>query len=438
MPGFVHTGHSGANWVLIQALDGGLNRSCSFAGCLPNRKLAAAFADLPRWDRAAIDERWFGRRDGVREVPFSPVERFLRPEEKEACIAVMADVIRKGTLIYGEHIQAVEARLAEFIGCKHLFGCTSGTDALKVGLLALGLQPGDEVLMPANSFAGTENAVLACGGIPRLVDVAPPGYNLDPDKIAAAIGKRTKVILPVHLYGRMARMAEIREVADRHGIPVFEDGCQAIGATGLGKHSQVTALSFNMFKNAAACGKAGAVLTDDDALAERCITYRYHGFDPRKKHVKIGPYGLNGQIDNIQAGALLVRLEYLALNNFKRAYLALRYQRELGPLQDAGLLHLPLPVEDHVWHMYTIAVANPGRRDELIGFLNSRGVEAKVNYPVLAHEQETPLKEALFAGVHLPVTESLHRACVCLPLFNNMDLSEHDLVIAAVRSFFQR
>ncbi len=412
--------------------------TAAFAPCLANQKLAACFTSQIDLSVEAVTTALFPPDRVTGDFAFEPPDRMMSLAEKEVCLVAVSEAIRSGTCIYGEEIDILEERLVEFLGVKHVLLCSSGTEALMVALFALDLEPGDEVIMPANSFAATENAVLGLRGVPVLVDVQPDTHNLDPGKIAAAITPRTKVILPVDLYGRLADQAAIRAVADKHGLAVLEDGCQAIGVTGLGQWADAAVLSFNTFKNFTACGKAGAILTNDEALARRCALYSYHGFDPERKHHKIAPFGLNGRIDNLQAAALLARLPFLSLVNFKRLWLAYRYFAAFQELHHQGLLSLPELVPTHVWYLYTIRLRDRQSRDDLAAFLGHRGIPTKIIYPVLTHQQETLWRDKLFREASLKVTEDLQVTKLTLPLFNGMQLHEQDQVIMGINDFFRR
>ena len=405
---------------------------------LANQKLTEFFAAQGDLSLEAMTSALFPPRGAPREFAFEPAERMMSDEEKEVCSAAVAEAIWTGKCIYGDEIETLEARLGEFLGVKHVLLCSSGTEALMVALFALGLEPGDEVIMPANSFASTENAVLSLRGVPVLVDVQPDTHNLDPRKIEAAITSRTKVILPVDLYGRLADQAAIRAVADKNGLLVLEDACQAIGVTGVGQGAAAATLSFNTFKNFTACGKAGAILTNDEVMARRGALYAYHGFDPEDKHRKIAPFGLNARIDNLQAAALLARLPFLSLINFKRLWLAYRYSEAFQELHHAGHVFPPPLVPAHSWYLYTITLRDQQSRDNLAAFLGKRKVPCKIIYPVLTHHQKTPWRDKLYREVSLEVTEDLQRRKLTLPLFNGIQLDEQDRVIEAIHDFFTK
>ena len=405
---------------------------------LANQKLGDFFAAQAELSLEAVTSALFPPCETPQEFAFEPDERMMSDEAKEVCIAAVSKAIRTGTCIYGNEIETLEACLGEFLGVKHVLLCSSGTEALMVALFALNLEPGDEVIMPANSFASTENAVLSLRGVPVLVDVQPDTHNLDPEKIEAAITSRTKVILSVDLYGRLADQAAISDVAYKNGLVVLEDACQAIGVTGVGQQAAAATLSFNTFKNFAACGKAGALLTNDEAVARRCALYAYHGFDPKRKQYKIAPFGLNSRIDNLQAAALLARVPFLSLVNFRRLVLAYRYSEAFHELHHEGQVFPPPLVPTHSWYLYTITLRDQQSRDDLAAFLRKREIPFKIIYPVLTHHQDTPWRDKLYREVSLKVTEDLQRRKLTLPLFNGMQLPEQDQVIGAIHDFFTK
>ncbi|MCB2228202.1 MAG: DegT/DnrJ/EryC1/StrS family aminotransferase [Desulfarculaceae bacterium] len=407
----------------------------TFTEVLANRELAAYFQDIPDGGRARWVEGLFPPSPGPGPFEFEPFERMLRDEEQDACIAAAADCIRRGACIYGPEIEALAGHLGEFLEVSHVILCASGTAALTVALLALEVGPGDEVIIPANSFAATENAVLAIGAAPVLADVREGTHNLDPVSVERAITPRTRVILPVDLYGGRADLDALRLLADQHGLALLEDACQAIGVSGLGKKAHLATLSFNTYKNFAGCGKAGAVVTDDHELAARAAMIAYHGFEPGRKMVKRLAFGFNCLIDNLQAATLLARLPYLSLINFRRLVLSRRYDYALQELEQAGVLSRPQGRPAHAWHQYTITLANREARDGLRAFLAARGLPSEVIYSKLSHQQDTPLRRTAYQDAKLPMTEDLQARKLSLPVFNGLSLEEQDRVIEAVRDY---
>ncbi|MFD9502287.1 DegT/DnrJ/EryC1/StrS family aminotransferase [Streptomyces sp. NPDC060035] len=368
-------------------------------------------------------------------VPFLPRTRLLSPEEQRIAVECFARAVAAGELTSGPAVAQFEQALAEFLGLPHAVATSSGTDALIIALRGVGVGPDDEVIMPANSFAATENAVFACGAVPVLVDVDPERHTLDPTLVEAAITPRTRAVLPVHLYGRLADAAGVHRVAREHGLRVVEDACQAIGVAGVGRYADATVLSFNPYKNFGLTGKAGAVLTGDSELHARMERLAYHGFAPGEKNVKSDVWGFNAKIDNSTATVATGLLPGLTLNNYRRAFLAHRYIDALADLGTAGQLVLPAFTEDHAWHLFPVrAAAGEAARDALRARLQADGVETDIYYPVLTHHQPTPLREKLFAGVSLPRTERLNATVFHLPLHNGLSVTEQDRVIEALHA----
>uniref|UniRef100_A0AAU3GMA3 DegT/DnrJ/EryC1/StrS family aminotransferase n=1 Tax=Streptomyces sp. NBC_01401 TaxID=2903854 RepID=A0AAU3GMA3_9ACTN len=368
-------------------------------------------------------------------VPFLPRERLLTPDEQRTAVECFARALASGELTSGPAVAGFEQGLTEFLGLRHAVATSSGTDALVIALLAVGVGQGDEVIMPANSFAATENAVFACGALPVLVDVDTERHGLDPTLIEAAVTPRTRAVLPVHLYGRLADAAGVYLVAREHGLPVVEDACQAIGVAGVGRYADATVLSFNPYKNFGLTGKAGAVLTGDSALHARMEGLAYHGFAPGEKNVKAGLWGLNAKIDNSTATVATGLLPGLTLNNYRRAFLAHRYIEALAELGTAGQLHLPAFTDDHAWHLFPVRVpGGEADRDALRVRLRESGIETDVYYPVLTHQHRTPLHEKLFGDVVLPRTEKLNATVFHLPLHNGLSVTEQDRVIEALHA----
>lgn len=212
-----------------------------------------------------------------------PVNRLISQDEVEKIIAVLKDILPTGQFTSGPFSKKLEEVIGSYLNKKSVIATSSGTDALMVSLLSIGIQPGDEVIMPANSFATTENVVLAVGAKPIFADIDQKSYCIDPSKIEEAITKKTKCILPVHLYGKQCEMKKICEIADIYQLRVIEDACQAIGSSNLGEYGDIIVLSFNPYKNFGVCGKAGAIVTNNENLAIRCNQYSYHGFEIDKK-----------------------------------------------------------------------------------------------------------------------------------------------------------
>lgn len=364
-------------------------------------------------------------------VDFLPLARLVNAAELPAIRAAIDSVLPSGKFTSGPHVDAFEDEIATYLGIDHVIGASSGTDAMTAVLLALGAGPGTEVILPANSFAATENAVFLTGARPVLVDTRADDHLLDPTEVEAAITSRTVAVLPVHLYGAFADIHALTEVTSRHGIPVVEDGCQGIGLDGLGHHSDAAILSFNPYKNLGAVGKAGAVATRLPGLARRVTELLYHGFAAGQKNVKAAGYGLNSRLDNLQAAVLRARLDWLGENNLARSILARRYVDGLADLAESGLLRLPHWDTDHVWHLFTVEVTKHDR-DKVTESLRAAGVATDLYYPVLTHRHRVPLVADLFEGVRLPRTEAAHARMFQLPLYPTLTLAEQDRVIGVL------
>lgn len=413
---------------------------CSTA--LANQALAALVAQQPRRLAPAAEGSVFAadpRRSATDPVPFLPRTRLLTPDEQRTAVERFARAVADGALTSGPAAAEFEDALAEFLTVPHAVATSSGTDALIIALRAVGVGPGDEVILPANSFAATENAVWACDATPVLVDIDPERLTLDPALVEAAVTPRTRAILPVHLYGRLADMTALAEIARHHGLHIVEDACQAIGVTGVGQHSDAAVLSFNPYKNFGLTGKAGAVVTRDGEIAEAARKLAYHGFDPERKNVKQDLFGLNAKIDNSTAAVAMGLLPRLTLNNYRRAFLAKRYLDGLADLAASGLAALPDFTPDHAWHLFGVrTTTGTADRDEIRRHLRTTGaVETDVYYPVLTHRQQTPMHRKHFAHLTLPLTEQAHATVFHLPLHNQMSLSEQDRVIEALHDAFR-
>lgn len=342
---------------------------------------------------------------------------FLWPELEEAFRRVM----RSGQYILGPEVEAFEQEVAQYLGVKHAIGLNSGTDALFIGLRALGIDPGDEVITTPFTFFATAEAISLVGATPVFVDIDPGTFNINPDLIESAITSRTKAIVPVHLYGRPAEMAPILALAKQYGLKVLEDCAQAFGATYRGKKvgtlGHAGAFSFFPSKNLGAYGDGGVLATDDDQIAETARMLRAHG-SRRKYHNEM--VGYNSRLDALQAAFLRVKLRHVDAFNVRRREVAHLY-REL--LKGVPGLILPEEVEGHVFHQYTVRF--PGKRDRVAEALSREGVGAMVYYPVPLHR----LPVYAHMGAALPEAERAAEEVLSLPM--GPFLSEEDLLRVA-------
>lgn len=406
------------------------------ADTVATRALAALCVD----GRAPHLDGVIEKGERVDAVRCAPLDRMINPAEADAILVNLRTVLADGRFTSGPFSEAVEAALGQHLEVAQVVGTSSGTDALVGALLAVGVGPGTEVIIPPNSFPGTENAVLLTGAEPVLADIGSD-HLLSPAAVRAAITRRTRCVLPVHLYGRMCDMRALAEICVPHGIAIVEDAAQGVGLDNLGRWSDCAALSFNPYKNLGACGKAGAVLTNNAAIADAARSYLYHGFAHvdgvgYRKYHKTGSFGLNARMDNTQAGALLARMEWLAANNLRRRLLAQRYRAELEPLRQYGI-SLPEPVVDHVWHLYTIEV-EASSRSAIMAAMSERGIETDIYYPVLTHRQPNNVARSRYAGADVPTAERLGDRILQLPLYPSMTLVEQDLVVSALAQAVSR
>lgn len=338
-------------------------------------------------------------------------------------------VVDSGWYILGPEVEAFEREFAVFCECRHAIGVGNGLDALRIALMVLGVGPGDEVIVPGNTFIATCLAVSQVGAVPVPVEPDPATHVIDPALIEARITSRTRAIMPVHLYGRPADLEAIADIARRHDLYVVEDAAQAHGATyrgrRIGGHSALAAWSFYPGKNLGALGDAGALTTDDDDLANRVRTLRNYGSSRKYVNEVIG---MNSRLAPIQAAVLRSKLPVLAAWNARR--------RRIVELYDQGLAgtELVLPAKDmestSSWHLY---VVRAGNRDQLQAYLAEQGIETIVHYPVPPHRQQayrgTPL-----AGWDLPVTERLADQVLSLPIGPHLSMDDAARIVDVLRN----
>jgi len=340
-------------------------------------------------------------------------------------------VMSAGHFILGQELEAFENEFAAYCGTRHCIGTGNGLDALTLALIAAGIGPGDEVIVPAQTFIATWLAVSHAGATPVPVDIAPASHNIDPELLEAAITPRTRAIIPVHLFGRPADMAAINATARRHGLFVLEDAAQAHGAGFQGKRAgnlgDAAAFSFYPGKNLGALGDGGAVTTDDDALAERLRGLRNYG-SPRKYHHP--EIGFNSRLDELQAAFLRVKLPRLEAWNARRQGIAGQYDAVLRGLP----LGLPLAADSDsqpVWHQYVITTP---QRDLLQAQLAEQGMATMVHYPLPPHRQ--PAYREL-AGRSFPVADALAAQCLSLPICPTLPDADVERIGAAIRLSLQ-
>ena len=358
-------------------------------------------------------------------IDFLNLRRVNAPHEA-ALRAAVDRVIDSGWYILGEETSRFEAEFAAYCGARHGIGVANGLDALTLILRALGIGPGDDVIVPANTFVATWLAVSQVGATPVAADPLPETCNLDPEAVEAAVTSRTRAIIPVHLYGQAADMTRLGEIAARHDLLVVEDAAQAHGASHRGRRvgtfGAAAAFSFYPGKNLGALGDAGAVTTDDDALADRIRTLGNYGSKQKYRH---DVAGVNSRLDEIQSAMLRVKLATLDAENRVRRSHAQRYLAGLADV-DIGLPHVDQGAEP-VWHLFV--VRHP-RRDEVQRELAARGIGTMIHYPLACHRQPP---YAARAWPPLPVSELLQDQVLSLPISPVHEAEEIDAVVDALR-----
>ena len=344
------------------------------------------------------------------------------------------EMIERGDFTNGEAVAEFERALAGHMGRQHCVAVSSGLDALRLSLLASGLDRGDGVIVPAMTFAATFEAVIQAGGTPLVVDVAEGDYNLEVAGAELAAPNGATHILPVHLYGQMADMRRLSGVAERHGLEIIEDACQAHGARrdslSAGSVGLTAVFSFYPTKNLGAMGDAGALVTDDSALAEHARALRVHGETQKYHHEYVG---YTARMDTMQAVVLLEKLPLLEKWNNERRVAAKFYTDSLGDLESLGLRLPPEPAgSESVWHLYVVRTSD---REQLAAFLADQGIQTGRHYPEPPHLAPAYRNLGLGAG-DFPVAEALAREGLSLPLFPGITETQLARVCEAVRTYF--
>jgi dTDP-4-amino-4,6-dideoxygalactose transaminase len=350
--------------------------------------------------------------------------------------AVVRRVIDSQMFVMGPEVAQLEAELADYCGVAVGIGCASGTDALLLPLMALGIGPGDEVITTPYTFFATAGSIWRTGARPVFVDIEPDTYNIDPARIEAAITPRTRVIIPVHLYGQAADMDPINEVAGRYGLFVLEDAAQAIGATYHGRRAgrlgQAAAFSFYPSKNLGGFGDGGLMTTDDRDLARTLARLRVHGMEPKYHHQEVG---INSRLDALQAAVLRVKLRHLDSWTIGRRQAAQRYKAlfHAHGLDETVSLPVERPDHYHVYNQYVIRVP-AAIRDALRDDLTSRRIGTEIYYPIPLHLQ--PCFATL--GHHpgdFSVSESAARETLALPMYPELTEEQQRYVVRSIRQF---
>ncbi|GLQ95545.1 DegT/DnrJ/EryC1/StrS family aminotransferase [Dyella acidisoli] len=365
------------------------------------------------------------------DIPFLNLKD-INARHADELKAAAARVIDSGWYILGQEVAAFEREFADYCGVRHAIGVGNGLDALSLilrGYKALGaLHDGDEVIVPANTFIASFLAITESGLVPVPVEPDPVSFNIDPIRVAAAIGPRTRAIMAVHLYGQLADMAALTELAERHQLLLIEDAAQSHGAASherkAGAWGHAAGFSFFPAKNLGALGDGGAVVTNDSLLAARVTALRNYGSEVKYQHLY---QGINSRLDELQAALLRVKLKYLDEDIAKRRHVARRYREGISH----PLIHLPAVADEarHVWHLFVVRCA---QREALQRHLQAHGVHSQVHYPTPPHRQAAyPALHEL----HLPLTEQLHDEVLSLPIGPTLRDEDVQRVIAACQTF---
>jgi dTDP-4-amino-4,6-dideoxygalactose transaminase len=390
------------------------------------------------------------------KVPFLDLIT-LHLEMEEEFVAVFRDAVRTGRFIGGPEVEGFEREFAAFCEAKYCVGVGSGTDALRFALIAAGIKQGDMVLTVPNTFIATTEAVSQAGAQAEFIDIDERTYNIDPEKLGDFLSKECKkdahsgrtihsrsrrpvtAVIPVHLYGQVADMDRIAELAEAYDLVVIEDACQAHGAGYLSKRENrwkkagilggAAAFSFYPGKNLGACGEAGAVTTNDGRMVETIRMLRDHGQCKKYYH---DIEGYNGRLDAIQAAILRIKLRRLAAWNEERTAIARRYNELLRPVPGVIIPYEP-EWSRAVYHLYVIHVQ---KRDALQAFLSQRGITTGLHYPVPLHQQKAYASSNL-SNSSLPVSERAAREILSLPMFPGLTEQQQKQVVEGIREFMK-
>ncbi len=362
------------------------------------------------------------------QVPFLDLKSHHAPMLTEINGAIR-DVIESNAFAGGPFVERFEEDFAAYCNSSYAIGLGSGTEALWLTLMALGVGPGDDVITVPNTFMATAEAITYCGARPVFVDVDERTYTLDPDSLQQAVTARTKAIIPVHLFGQPADMDSILKFARHRGLFVIEDACQAHGAEYQGRRAgtlgDAGCFSFYPGKNLGAFGEAGAVVTDNAELQEKIRILRDHGQVRKYHHTMIG---WNCRMDGIQAAALQVKLRYLEKGNQLRRSHAARYDQALGGMEE---IVTPAHAADvrHVYHVYAIRVQE---RDEIMRLLGEKGIGCGVHYPIPVHLQEA-YRSLGYARGDFPIAERCAAEFISLPMFPELTSAQLEVVVQGVK-----
>lgn len=349
-------------------------------------------------------------------------------------------ILESASFINGPAVKEFEQSLANYLQVKHVIGCANGTDALQIALMAMDFQPGDEIITTNFTFAATVEVIHLLGLKPILIDIDPQTFNIDTDKIESLISKKTKAIMPVHLFGQTCRMEQLLAIATKHNLVIIEDNAQAIGAQfqfsngdsqTVGTIGDIGTTSFFPAKNLGAYGDGGALFTNDDALANKARSIVNHGMSRRYYHDIIG---VNSRLDTLQAAVLKTKLKYLDHYIDRRRSSAKKYDTLLNDIPHLILPKIPELDYTHVWHQYTLRVTN-GKRDALANHLSEHSIPFGIYYPVPLHQQKA-YSNSQFTDNQFPVTCQFSKQVLSIPMHTELSHQQIKYITQTIRDFF--
>jgi dTDP-4-amino-4,6-dideoxygalactose transaminase len=372
----------------------------------------------------------------VVNVPLLDLKAQYRDIRAEVLAAIESVCDEQG-FVLGPRVTELEGALARYVGARHAIGCASGTDALLLSLMALGVGQGDEVITVPFTFFATAGSISRLGAKPVFVDIRADTFNMDPDQVERKITPRTKAIIPVHLFGQCADMDAINATARRKGVKVVEDACQAIGAARHGRQAgtlgETGCFSFFPSKNLGGFGDGGLITTDDPTLSETLSMLRVHGSRVRYVHEMVG---FNSRLDALQAAVLLVKLKHLDRWTAGRRKNAARYERLFSDAKLLDRITLPVthPGNDHVFNQFTIRAP---KRDELRAYLKEKGVGTEIYYPVPLHLQSC-YRDLGYRKGDFPVSERAAEEALSLPIYAELTDAQLSSVVDRARDFYSK
>ncbi len=366
------------------------------------------------------------------QIQMVDLQRQYQQLKPEIDAAVM-EVIESGKFINGPAVQAFKHDVETYLGSGHVISCASGTDALQLALMGIGIQPGDEIITTPLTFVATSEAIVVLGAKPVFVDIDEKSYNINPDLVEAAITEKTKAIIPVHLYGQAADMDPLMDIARRHNLTVIEDAAQAFGGTYKGRKicaiGDLACVSFYPGKNLGAYGDGGMVVARDEAMAHKIQMIADHGSQVRYLHEEIG---VNSRLDSIQAAVLRCKLPHLDAGNARRREIAKMYDERLPG--DKLIKPTVMDYGEHIFHQYTLRTPH---RDAIQTYLKERNIPTAIHYPRPLHLQPAFKKVLPYSEGQFPLAEKVASEVFSVPMHPHLMEEEVDAICTAITDFFK-